>query len=168
MNTGKYQEQLRVTHSVVFIEDYDINVCRHLIWGVDVWLNNPRRPMEASGTSGQKVVYNGGLNFSVLDGWWAEAFDGGNGFAIGDGSTHTDDSITDARDSESLYDVLENRIVPSFYQLDDDGLPFDWIQKMMNSISTLAWRFSSHRMVMDYTRNCYLPAAGGLSCKMNT
>ncbi len=158
----------RFRDSVVFIEDYDINVCRHLIWGVDVWLNNPRRPMEASGTSGQKVVYNGGLNFSVLDGWWAEAFDGGNGFAIGDGSTHTDDSITDARDSESLYDVLENRIVPSFYQLDDDGLPFDWIQKMMNSISTLAWRFSSHRMVMDYTRNCYLPAAGGLSCKMNT
>lgn len=158
----------RFRDSVVFIEDYDINVCRHLIWGVDVWLNNPRRPMEASGTSGQKVVYNGGLNFSVLDGWWAEAFDGGNGFAIGDGSTHTDDSITDARDSESLYDVLENRIVPSFYQLDDDGLPIDWIQKMMNSISTLAWRFSSHRMVMDYTRNCYLPAAGGLSCKMNT
>lgn len=90
----------RFAGRVVFIEDYDINVCRHLIQGVDVWLNNPRRPLEASGTSGQKVVYNGGLNCSILDGWWAEAFDGRNGFAIGRGETHANDEITDRRDGE--------------------------------------------------------------------
>ncbi len=157
----------RFRDSVVFIEDYDINVCRHLIGGVDVWLNNPRRPMEASGTSGQKVVYNGGLNFSVLDGWWAEAFNGTNGFAIGKGTQHVDDKITDDRDALSIYETLEKQIVPSYYLRDSDGLPNDWINRMMNSIATLAWRFSSHRMVMDYTRECYVPAAGGKSCEMN-
>lgn len=151
---------------VAFIEDYDINVCRHLIQGVDVWLNNPRRPLEASGTSGQKVVLNGGLNCSILDGWWAEAYDGSNGFAIGKGTSHTDDKITDARDSEYLYDTLENQIIPAFYDRDRDGLPRKWIRMMMNSISTNGWRFSSHRMVMDYTKYAYIPAAGGLSCDM--
>lgn len=157
----------RFRDSVVFIEDYDINVCRHLIWGVDVWLNNPRRPMDASGTSGQKVVYNGGLNFSVLDGWWAEAFNGTNGFAIGKGTQHVDHDIADDRDALSIYETLEKKIVPSYYLRDSDGLPNDWINRMMNSIATLAWRFSSHRMVMDYTRECYVPAAGGKSCEMN-
>ena len=152
----------------VFIEDYDINVCRHMIQGVDVWLNNPRRPLEASGTSGQKVVLNGGLNLSVLDGWWAEAYDGRNGFAIGRGRTHVSDEIGDQRDADSLFQVLEEEIVPLFYNRDIDGLPIRWVQMMMNSISSLAWRFSSHRMVMDYTRACYVPAAGGLSCKMPT
>ncbi|MFN7840702.1 MAG: alpha-glucan family phosphorylase [Pirellula sp.] len=151
---------------VVFIEDYDINVCRHLIQGVDVWLNNPRRPLEASGTSGQKVVYNGGLNCSVLDGWWAEAFNGSNGFAIGKGTSHAEDRITDARDSEYLYKTIEEEVIPIFYNRDADGLPRQWIKMMMSSISTLAWRFSSHRMVMDYTRQAYVPAAGGLSCEM--
>jgi glycogen phosphorylase len=151
---------------VAFIEDYDINVCRHLIQGVDVWLNNPRRPLEASGTSGQKVVLNGGLNCSILDGWWAEAYDGSNGFAIGKGTSHTDDKITDRRDAEYLYDTLENQIIPTFYDRDRDGLPRKWIRMMMNSISTCGWRFSSHRMVMDYTRHAYIPAAGGLSCDM--
>ena len=93
----------RFANRLVFVEDYDINVCRHLIQGVDVWLNNPRRPLEASGTSGQKVVLNGGLNLSILDGWWAEAYDGRNGFAIGKGTSHVSDEITDARDAESLY-----------------------------------------------------------------
>ena len=93
----------RFANRVVFVEDYDINVCRHLIQGVDVWLNNPRRPLEASGTSGQKVVLNGGLNLSILDGWWAEAYDGANGFAIGKGTSHVDDEITDRRDAEALY-----------------------------------------------------------------
>jgi starch phosphorylase len=152
---------------VVFVEDYDINVCRHLIQGVDVWLNNPRRPLEASGTSGQKVVLNGGLNCSILDGWWAEAFDGRNGFAIGRGETHARDEITDRRDSEALYRVLENEVIPTFYERDSDGLPRTWIKMMMNSISSLAWRFSSHRMVMDYARACYVPAAGGVSCDMH-
>jgi starch phosphorylase len=151
---------------IAFIEDYDINVCRHLIQGVDVWLNNPRRPLEASGTSGQKVVLNGGLNCSILDGWWAEAYDGRNGFAIGKGYSHSNDAITDKRDAEYLYHVIENEVIPTFYDRDRDGLPRKWIKMMMNSISTLAWRFSAHRMVMDYTRHAYVPAAGGLSCDM--
>jgi starch phosphorylase len=156
----------RFAGRVVFVEDYDINVCRHLIQGVDVWLNNPRRPLEASGTSGQKVVLNGGLNCSILDGWWAEAFDGRNGFAIGRGETHHVAEITDRRDCEALFEVLENEVVPLFYERDSDGLPRTWIKMMMNSISSLAWRFSSHRMVMDYARACYVPAAGGVSCDM--
>ncbi len=157
----------RFAGRVVFVEDYDINVCRHLIQGVDVWLNNPRRPLEASGTSGQKVVLNGGLNCSILDGWWAEAFDGRNGFAIGRGETHADPAVTDARDAAALYDVLEKEVIPLFYERDADGLPRTWIKMMKNSISSLAWRFSSHRMVMDYARACYVPAAGGLSCDMH-
>ncbi|MEQ8787365.1 MAG: alpha-glucan family phosphorylase [Pirellulaceae bacterium] len=157
----------RFSGRIVFIEDYDINVCRHMIQGVDVWLNNPRRPLEASGTSGQKAVLNGGLNLSVLDGWWAEAYDGANGFAIGKGTNHVDDSVTDQRDSLSLYETLEKEVIPMYYDRDVDGLPRGWIKRMMNSIGSLAWRFSSHRMVMDYTRSCYLPAAGGLSCDMS-
>ncbi len=158
----------RFSERIVFLEDYDVNVCRHMVQGVDVWLNNPRRPLEASGTSGQKVVLNGGLNFSILDGWWAEAFDGSNGFAIGRGRSHVDEQICDRRDVDSLYEVLESELVPMFYLRDQDGLPMAWIRRMMNSIATLGWRFSSDRMVMDYTRTCYVPAAGGLSCKMDT
>ena len=158
----------RFERRIVFIEDYDINVCRHLIEGVDVWLNNPRRPLEASGTSGQKVVLNGGLNLSILDGWWAEAYDGTNGFAIGNGTSHASDEVTDQRDTESLYEALENEVIPLFYQFSDDGLPLEWIQRMKNSIGSLAWRFSSHRMVMDYAQLAYIPAAGGLSREMKT
>jgi starch phosphorylase len=161
------RHEARFQNRVVFIEDYDINVCRHLVQGVDVWLNNPRRPLEASGTSGQKAVLNGGLNLSVLDGWWAEAYDGRNGFAIGKGTNHASVEIGDHRDAESLYDVLEHRIVPLFYQRDIDGLPRQWVRMMMQSIASLAWRFSAHRMVMDYARACYVPAAGGVSCEMN-
>jgi starch phosphorylase len=157
----------RFANRIVFIEDYDINVCRHMIQGVDVWLNNPRRPLEASGTSGQKAVLNGALNFSVLDGWWAEAYDGSNGFAVGKGSSHVNDQITDRRDGESLYEVLEKQVIPLYYDRDIDGLPRQWIKRMMNSISTLAWRFSAHRMVADYVRYAYLPAAGGLSSFMD-
>jgi starch phosphorylase len=156
----------RFQNRLVFIEDYDINVCRHLIQGVDVWLNNPRRPLEASGTSGQKVVLNGGLNCSVLDGWWAEAFDGRNGFAIGKGSIHVSEEIGDSRDGEYLYDVLERLVIPLYYNRDIDGLPRQWVRMMMHSIASLAWRFSAHRMVMDYGRACYVPAAGGVSCDM--
>jgi starch phosphorylase len=156
----------RFANRVVFLEDYDINVCRHMIQGVDVWLNNPRRPLEASGTSGQKVVLNGGLNLSILDGWWAEAYDGTNGFAIGEGHSHVDDAVTDKRDAAALLRALEERVIPTYYDRDVDGLPRHWIKMMMNSISSLAWRFSSHRMVMDYTRASYVPAAGGLSCDM--
>src|SRR5271166_1886999 len=130
----------------VFVEDYDINVGRHFVQGVDVWLNNPRRPLEASGTSGQKVVLNGGLNLSVLDGWWAEAYDGMNGFAIGTGRTHSNLSVHDTRDG--------------------DGLPRGWIKRMKRTIRTLGWRFNADRMVMDYTQKCYVPAAGGTSSEM--
>jgi starch phosphorylase len=152
----------------VFIENYDINVGRHLVQGVDVWLNNPRRPLEASGTSGQKVVLNGGLNLSVLDGWWAEAYDGLNGFAIGGGRTHSDLDVHDSRDGEDLYRVLLDEVIPLYYQRDKDGLPRGWITRMKRTIRTLGWRFSADRMVMDYTRNCYVPAAGGTSSEMKS
>jgi starch phosphorylase len=150
----------------LFIEDYDINVGRHLVQGVDVWLNNPRRPLEASGTSGQKVVLNGGLNLSVLDGWWAEAWDGLNGFAIGSGRTHSNMDVHDSRDGEDLYKVLSNELIPLFYDRDPDGLPRGWIKRMKRTIRTLGWRFNADRMVMDYTQKCYVPAAGGTSSEI--
>ncbi len=156
----------RFAGRVVFVEDYDIDVGRHLVQGVDVWLNNPRRPLEASGTSGMKVVLNGGLNCSILDGWWAEAFNGRNGFAIGDGTQHVDDAITDERDAIRLHDTLVEQVIPCFYDRDADGLPQQWIAMMTESIATLAARFSAHRMVVDYVRHCYVPAAGGLSSEM--
>jgi starch phosphorylase len=150
----------------VFVENYDINVGRFLVQGVDVWLNNPRRPLEASGTSGQKVVLNGGLNLSVLDGWWAEAYDGLNGFAIGSGRTHSNMDVHDARDGEDLQRVLRDEVIPLFYQRDRDGLPRGWIKRMKRTIRTLGWRFNANRMVMDYTLKCYIPAAGGTSSDM--
>ena len=151
----------------VFVEDYDINVGRFLVQGVDVWLNNPRRPLEASGTSGQKVVLNGGLNCSVLDGWWAEAYDGLNGFAIGTGRTHTNMDVHDKRDGDDLYRVLHDEVIPLYYQRDRDGLPRGWIKRMKRTIRTLGWRFSADRMVMDYVLKNYVPAAGGTSSDMS-
>jgi starch phosphorylase len=151
---------------IAFIEDYDINVGRHLVQGVDVWLNNPRRPLEASGTSGQKVVLNGGLNLSVMDGWWSEAYDGLNGFAIGAGRMHSNSDIHDWRDGEELYRVLREEVIPLYYQRDQDGLPRGWIKRMKRTIRTLGWRFNADRMVMDYTQHCYVPAAGGVSCSV--
>jgi starch phosphorylase len=152
----------------VFVEDYDINVGRHFVQGVDVWLNNPRRPLEASGTSGQKVVLNGGLNLSVLDGWWAEAYDGLNGFAIGNGRTHSNMDVHDTRDREDLYRTLREEVIPLYYKRDRDGLPRGWIKRMKRTIRTLGWRFNADRMVMDYTLKCYVPAAGGTSSDMST
>ena len=157
----------RFAGKVAFIEDYDINVARHMVQGVDIWLNNPRRPLEASGTSGQKVVLNGGLNLSVLDGWWAEAYDGKNGFAIGDGETHESVEIHDDRDAESLFQTLKNEVIPLYYNRDRDGLPREWIARMKRCISTLGWRFNANRMVMDYVTKCYVPAAGGTSSDMS-
>jgi starch phosphorylase len=156
----------RFADKFVFVEDYDINVGRHFVQGVDVWLNNPRRPLEASGTSGQKVVLNGGLNLSVLDGWWAEAYDGLNGFAIGTGRTHANMTVHDNRDGEDLYRVLHDEVIPLYYQRDRDGLPRGWIKRMKRTIRTLGWRFNADRMVMDYTLKCYVPAAGGTSSDM--
>ncbi|MGA8733172.1 MAG: alpha-glucan family phosphorylase [Terriglobales bacterium] len=158
----------RFADKFVFVEDYDINVGRHFVQGVDVWLNNPRRPQEASGTSGQKVVLNGGLNLSVLDGWWAEAYDGMNGFAIGTGRTHSDMNLHDARDAEDLRRTLREEVIPLYYQRDRDGLPRGWIKRMKRTIRTLGWRFNADRMVMDYTLKCYVPAAGGTSSDMRS
>ena len=151
---------------MVVLEDYDINLGRHLVQGVAVWLNNPRRPQEASGTSGQKVVLNGGLNCSVLDGWWAEAYDGANGFAIGNGRTHVNVEIQDKRDADDLYRVITDEVIPLYYKRDDDGLPQEWIAYMKRGVHTLGWRFNADRMVMDYVSRTYIPAAGGLSSDM--
>jgi starch phosphorylase len=152
---------------IVFIEDYDINVGRHLVQGVDVWLNNPRRPLEASGTSGEKVVLNGGLNLSVLDGWWAEGYDGENGFAIGMGETHSSVEIHDQMDANALYRTLVDEVIPLYYDRDQDGLPRGWIRRMKKAIRSLGWRFNADRMVMDYVLKCYIPAAGGTSSDMS-
>ena len=157
----------RFLGKVIFVEDYDIDLGRHLVQGVDVWLNTPRRPLEASGTSGQKVVLNGGLNLSVLDGWWAEAYDGTNGFAIGDGETHTSPEIHDQRDAEALRRTLVDEVVPMYYDRDEDGVPRAWTARMKRAIRTLGWRYSADRMVTDYLRLCYTPAAGGRSSDMD-
>jgi starch phosphorylase len=139
----------------VFIEDYDQDVARYLVHGVDVWMNVPRRPLEASGTSGMKAAMNGVLNFSILDGWWMEGFNGENGFAIGATDVSDDLSAMDAEDAESLYSTLEQMIVPKFYDRGSDGLPSDWVAMMKNSIATLTPRFSSDRMVLEYMSNIY-------------
>ncbi len=139
----------------VFIEDYDQEVARYLVQGVDVWMNVPRRPMEASGTSGMKAAMNGALNFSILDGWWIEGYNGENGFAIGDLMDEATDVETDADDAEALYSTLENEIIPMFYSVDESGLPTEWIGRMKNSIATLTPQFSSDRMVTDYLTRIY-------------
>jgi starch phosphorylase len=165
-NIVRLSRQDRFAHRIVFVEDYDMNVARHLVQGVDVWLNNPRRPQEASGTSGEKVLLNGGLNFSVLDGWWAEAYDGRNGFAIGVGQTHSVPSVQDERDHKALIQTLVEQVVPLYYDRDSSGLPRGWIARQKSAMRSLGWRFNADRMVMDYVLNSYLPAAGGTSCLM--
>jgi starch phosphorylase len=153
----------RFLGKVVFLEDYSINVSRHLVQGVDLWLNTPRRPLEACGTSGQKVAINGGLNISVLDGWWAEGYDGANGFAIGRGSEHSDWNHQDFMDARSFRDVLEKKAIPLFYDRDRQGIPRGWVAMEKHALRTLAWRFNASRMLLDYAISCYLPAAGGLT-----
>jgi starch phosphorylase len=153
----------RFIGKVVLIEDYDMDVGRHFVQGVDVWLNTPRRPLEASGTSGQKVVLNAGLNMSVLDGWWAEAYDGSNGFAIGQGETHAQSEVADQRDALAVQALLVNEVIPLFYDRDRDGTPTGWIDRIRRSICTLGWLFNADRMVMDYVRLCYVSAASGTS-----
>lgn len=145
---------------VVFLADYDMDIARHMVQGVDVWLNNPRRPEEACGTSGQKVVLNGVLNCSILDGWWAEGYDGLNGFAIGHGAEFNDPARQDEHDSEQLYKVLEEQVIPLYYSTDETGLHAQWLERMTWGIISLGWRFNANRMVLDYMRNAYLPAVG--------
>ena len=165
-NIVKMTKDSRFSHRIVFVEDYDMNVARHLVQGVDVWLNNPRRPQEASGTSGEKVLLNGGLNFSILDGWWAEAYDGSNGFSIGIGQTHSSVAVQDERDYKALISTLRDQVVPLYYERDAEGLPRKWIARQKSAMKTLGWRFNADRMVMDYVLNSYLPAALGTSCAM--
>jgi starch phosphorylase len=143
---------------VVFLEDYDINVARYLVQGVDVWVNNPRRPLEASGTSGMKVACNGGINLSVLDGWWVEGYTGDNGWAIGAGEEYTDLTYQDDIESRAIYDLLEQEIVPLFYTRGSDGLPRGWLKVMKRSISTIAPVFNTGRMVQEYMEKCYGPS----------
>ena len=144
---------------IVFIENYNMRVARMLVQGVDVWLNNPRRPHEASGTSGMKAPVNGGINFSIADGWWCEVQNPDAGWTIGDNEESDNLDKQDHEDSESLYDILENKIVPLYYKRDANGLPAGWIKMMKASIATVTPRFSTARMVRDYTEQAYLPAA---------
>jgi len=151
---------------IVFIENYDYNVGRHLVQGVDVWLNNPQRPLEACGTSGEKAIFNAGLNLSILDGWWHEAYDGKNGFAIGHGGMHNDSNVQFERDAEYLYDTLENEVIPLYYKRDPSGIPDQWVKKMKMAFQSLGWRFNADRMVKDYVQHCYLAAASSTSAEI--
>ncbi len=146
----------RLVGKVFFLENYDMRVGAMLVQGVDVWLNTPRRPFEASGTSGQKAAMNGGLNFSVLDGWWPEAFDGENGWVIGNGDHAAEEEAQDRADAQALYGVLADQIVPLYYERGPDGLPHGWIARMKKAIATVTPKFSSSRMVRDYTEKAYL------------
>jgi starch phosphorylase len=150
----EWQRDPMVRNRVAFIEDYDQEVARHLVQSVDVWMNVPRRPQEASGTSGQKVAINGGINFSVLDGWWLEGYDGDNGFAIGDLSELADEEA-DRREAESFYRVLDEEVVPRYYDRDEQGIPRRWTAMMKRSIQTLVPVFSSDRMVAEYAERIY-------------
>jgi starch phosphorylase len=153
-------QQPEFAGKVIFLENYDMNIARHLICGVDVWLNTPRRPREASGTSGQKAALSGIPNFSVLDGWWAEGYDGSNGWAIGEEREYKDLATQDEADAYSLYTTLEEVIIPTYYDRDPDtGVPNKWTKIMKDAIRTCAPRFSMRRMVIDYTERYYLPAA---------
>ncbi|MCI0638212.1 MAG: alpha-glucan family phosphorylase [Gemmataceae bacterium] len=143
---------------LVFLEDYDVNVARYLVQGVDVWLNNPRRPLEASGTSGMKVCINGGINLSILDGWWVEGYVGDNGWAIGAGEEYTDLNYQDDIESRAIYDLLEQEIVPLFYNRGGDGLPRGWIKTMKRAIGTVCPVFNTARMVQEYMERSYQPS----------
>jgi starch phosphorylase len=148
-----------VRHRFVFLEDYDIHLAQHLVQGVDVWINTPRRPMEACGTSGMKVLVNGGLNFSELDGWWAEAYAPDVGWSIGDDREHPWDGALDMCEAGQLFDILENEVIPEFYARDQSGLPRAWLQRIRASMSRLSPQFSSNRMLREYVTRAYLPAA---------
>ena len=144
---------------VFVLEDYDMRIARFLVGGVDIWLNNPRRPMEASGTSGMKAALNGIPSVSILDGWWDEGYNGRNGWAIGDRTATGDDGEQDDRDADALYRLLEDEIVPRFFDLADDGVPHAWVSTMRAAVASSLWGFSTARMVRQYVGELYLPAA---------
>lgn len=155
----RFIERPDVQGRVVFIPDYDLLLAEELVQGVDLWLNTPRRPWEASGTSGMKVLVNGGLNLSELDGWWAEAYTPDTGWAIGDGRQHGDDPAWDAVEAEELYTLLEREVAPAFYAREARGVPTAWVAKMRESMATLTPQFSTNRVVREYTERFYLPAS---------
>ena len=155
----KISQQPEFRHQVVFLENYDIQIARYMVQGVDVWLNNPRRPKEASGTSGMKVIYNGGLNCSILDGWWDEGYSPDVGWAIGNGEEYSEqqEGHQDYIESQALYNILEQDIIPTFFGRDRSGLPREWIEKIKCSMKKLAPYFTTHRMVQEYTDRYYMP-----------
>jgi starch phosphorylase len=155
----EYMHRPRVRGRVVFLEDYDMGLASELVQGVDVWINTPRRPWEASGTSGMKVLVNGGLNLSELDGWWVEAYTPDVGWALSDGQEHGDDPGWDAMEAEQLYCLLEQEVIPTFYTRDEHGIPVAWVALMRASMARLTPRFSANRMVREYTEDYYLPGA---------
>ena len=152
-------QEPRFAGKILFIEDYDMAIGRAMTRGVDVWLNNPRRPLEASGTSGQKAAMNGILNLSILDGWWPEGFDGDNGWAIGSGVNMSVSDAADAADADALYDLLEHEVVPLYYERDEKGVPQHWMERSKDSIATISPAFNARRMVKDYVERFYAPAA---------
>ena len=145
---------------VFILEDYDMRVARFMVQGVDVWLNNPRRPLEASGTSGMKASANGVVNLSVLDGWWDEGWVGDNGWAIGGRETNPDEGAQDYSDSQDLYRLLEQEVVPLYYGRNEDDVPEQWTAEMRRSIASTLWKFSTIRMLHEYVEKMYMPAAG--------
>lgn len=149
----------RFAGKILFVEDYDMAVGRAMTRGVDVWLNNPRRPLEASGTSGQKAGMNGILNLSILDGWWPEGYDGENGWAIGAGVNVTSSDVADAADADALYDLLETQVVPLYYDRDDAGIPQAWLERSKRAMATIIPKFNAQRMVSDYVEKFYAPSA---------
>ncbi|WP_295679858.1 alpha-glucan family phosphorylase [uncultured Nevskia sp.] len=151
---------------IVFLSDYDMALAEHLVQGVDVWLNTPRRPWEASGTSGMKVLVNGGLNLSELDGWWAEAWTPGVGWALGDGREHADDAANDAKEADALYELLEREVIPQFYARNKSDIPVVWTRRIRESMAMLTPRFSASRAVREYTELHYLPAAIVVQARM--
>jgi glycogen phosphorylase len=164
LNELRQQPDLR--NHIVFLENYDKNVTRHMLEGCDVWLNNPRRPLEACGTSGMKAIFNACLNCSTLDGWWDEAYDTRNGFAFGKGKIHVDPAIQDAADRDALIEVISGEVVPLFYRRDRTGVPLQWLKRVKYALRTLAWRYNSDRMVIDYAKRLYQPASLSLTAEM--
>jgi len=158
-------ERPEVRGHVVFLSDYDMQMAQEMVQGMDLWINTPRRPWEACGTSGMKVLANGGLNISELDGWWAEAYTPIVGWAIGDGKEHGEDAAWDATEAESLYTLLEQQIVPEFYERDPQGLPSKWLERVRESMATLTPQFSASRAIREYTNDHYLPAAAGYDAR---
>lgn len=153
-----FANQADVRNRIVFLENYDMNIAKYMVSGGDIWLNTPRRPMEASGTSGMKAALNGVLNCSILDGWWAEGYHGDNGWAIGGGEEYEDEDLQDDIESKLLYDLLEREIIPLYYDRVRDGLPREWIQRMKNTMQSVGKEFSCHRMIREYAEKFYLPA----------